>query len=146
MNDRADGALAALERRLARQRPLPPALRPRVLAAVNELLHNGGYRRESTVDYRTPIPFAAGAAIAVALSLLLALILPQSAMDARFQPASPWALFSLVERVRAADIEFDLAPTHAAQLAGGLPITPPDAGPVHVLRSIDSRCLLEGEL
>lgn len=146
MNDRADGSLAALERRLARQLPLPPALRSRVLAAVDDVLHDGVCYRQAASGFGTRTPFAAGAAIAVALSLLLALILSQSAMDARFQPASPWALFSLVERVRAADIEFDLAPTHAAQLAGGLPITPPDAGPVHVLRSIDSRCLLEGEL
>lgn len=146
MNDRADGSLAALERRLARQRPLPLALRPRVLAAVNDLLHDGGCRQEPIVDFSTPIPFAAGAAIALALLLLLAMILPQPALDTYFQSARLRPLPSLVERARAAGIEFDVPPAHTDQLAVGGPTTPSGACSIHILRSIDSRRLLEGEL
>ena len=146
MNHHADEPLTPLERRLARQRPLPPSLRPRVLAAVEDVLRDRGCRHETGGIFGARIPFAACATIAVALALLLALTLPQPTMNAHFQPAGLRPLPSLADRARAAGIEFDLAPAHVGQLAVDTPMMPTNAHPARVLRSIDSRRLLEGEL
>lgn len=145
MTDHADDAFVSLERKLAVQRPLPPSLRPRVLAAVDDLLRDGGCHRDARIDGERAV-FVAGTAFAVALVVLLALVLPQSGADARLQPVGPRPLPSLVERAQAAGVEFEPDSTHAGQLATGSPRPRHGGQPTPLLRSIDSRRLLEGEL
>ena len=142
-----DPELSAVERMLhnrAIQRP-PPALRSRVLTAVEEVLHDDRpMRRAEPAGGSEWLPV--GVLLATALSLLFVAMLSSAAASRRIGGTTERPLLSFAQRAEAAGIALDVIPSSAVQVASGLPRDtdiPRHRDPFHVL---DTRSFLQGDL
>ena len=127
-----------------RQAP-PPALRSRVLTAVEEVLHDDRpMRRAEPAGGSEWIPV--GVLLATALSLLIIAMLSSEAASRRVSTATDQPLLSFAQRAEAAGITLDVMPAPTVQLAVGQPYDtaiPRHREPFHVL---DTRSFLQGDL
>ena len=147
MNERFDRDTSAIERMLhdrTLQTP-PPELRTRVLAAVDDVLHDDRLirREEHGSEFQW---LAVGGLMATALSLLILATLSSEAASRRIGDTTEQPLLSFAQRAEAAGITLDVMPPPAVQLAGGLhhdTAVQRHREPFHVL---DTRSFLQGDL
>jgi len=147
MNKRFDRDTSAIEKLLhdrTRQSP-PPALRSRVLTAVDEVLHDDRLirREEHGSEFQW---LAVGGLMATALSLMILATLSSDADTRRIGGTTDRPLLSFAQRAEAAGITLDVMPPATVQLAGGLPhdtAIPRHRDTFHVL---DTRSFLQGDL
>ena len=147
MNTPFDPDTSAVEKLLhdrTRQAP-PPALRSRVLTAVEEVLHDDRpIRRAAPAGGSEWLPVAV--LLATALSLLIIVMLSSEAASRRIGGTNERPLLSFAQRAEAAGITLDVMPPSTVQLAGGLPhdtAGPRQRNTFHVL---DTRSFLQGDL
>jgi hypothetical protein len=144
---------SAVERMLhdrTRQTP-PPALRSRVLAAVDNVLPKKVPATKSgKAAQRHPPEYAdlvAGTFLmGMALSLLFVAMLSSAAASRRIGGPTERPLLSFAQRAEAAGITLDVMPPPAVQSAGGPPydtLIPRHRNTLHVL---DTRSFLQGDL
>ena len=153
MTSPVDPELSAVERMLhdrARQSP-PPALRSRVLAAVDNVLpkmvpatKSGKAAQRHSPEYAdlVAVTFLMG----TSLSLLIAAILSSEAASRSVSAATERPLLSFAQRAEAAGITLEVIPPSAVQLAVGQPYDtaiPRHRDTFHVL---DTRSFLQGDL
>ena len=143
MNTPFDSDTSAVEKLLhdrTRQAP-PPALRTRVLAAVDEVLPKKV--TVTTLDATwVPVTFF----MATVLLLLIIATLPSEAASRRIGGMTDQPLLSFAQRAEAAGISLDVMPPSTVQLAGGLPqdtAIPRHRDTFHVLAT---RSFLQGDL
>lgn len=133
--------------------PLPPGLRTRVLAAVDDVLPKmlpattSGHAAQPHPPEHTDV--VAGtflSLLATALSLLIIAILSSEAASRHIGRTTERPLLSFAERAEAAGITLDVMPPSTVQLAGGLPYD--TAIPHHrdTLHVLDTRSFLQGDL
>jgi hypothetical protein len=145
---------SAIERMLHDRTPQtpPPALRSRVLAAVDAVLPKKVPATKSgKAAQRHPPEYAdlvAGTFLmGIALSLLFVAMLSSAAASRRIGGTTERPLLSFAQRAEAAGITLDVMPPPAVQVAGGLPRTtlliPRHRDTLHVL---DTRSFLQGDL
>jgi hypothetical protein len=149
-----DPELSAVERMLhdrARQSP-PPALRSRVLAAVDEMLppkkvRGTIYGKAAQRHHPEYADLVAGTfLIGTALSVLIIAMLSSAAASRRIGGTTERPLLSFAQRAEAAGITLDVMPPSAVQLASGLPydtLIPRHRETLHVL---NTRSFLQGDL
>jgi hypothetical protein len=153
MNERFDRDTSAIERMLhdrTLQKP-PPALRTRVLAAVDNVLPKKvpatKYRNAAQQHPPQYADLVAGTfLIGTALSLLIIAILSSEAASRRIGDTNDRPLLSFAQRAEAAGITLDVMPPPAVQLAVGQPYdtaVPRHRDTFHVL---DTRSFLQGDL
>ena len=148
-----DPELSAVERMLhnrAGQSP-PPALRPRVLAAVDAVLP----KMVSATKYgqaAQPHPpeyadLVAGTFLTVtALSLLIIAMLSSEAASRRVSAAPERPLLSFAQRAEAAGITLDVIPPSSVELASGLPYDTDSPRHSESFHMLDTRSFLQGDL
>jgi len=148
-----DPELSAVERMLHDRTPQspPPTLRPRVLAAVDEVLPKtvpgtkyGQAAQPHPPEYADLVPGTV--LMGTALSVLIIAMLSSEAASRRVSAATDRPLLSFAQRAEAAGITLDVIPTSTGQLAGGLPrdtAIPRHRDTLHVL---DTRPFLQGDL
>jgi hypothetical protein len=151
-----DPELSAVERMLndrTRQAP-PPALRSRVLTAVEEVLRDDRTKKvpatkSGKAAQRHPPEYAdlvAGTFLmATALSLLFVAMLSSAAASRRIGDTTERPLLSFAQRAEAAGITLDVMPPPAVQVASDLPrdtAIPRHRKALHVL---DTRSFLQGD-
>jgi hypothetical protein len=144
---------SAIERMLHDRTPQtpPPALRSRVLAAVDAVLPKKVPATKSgKAAQRHPPEYAdlvAGTFLmGIALSLLFVAMLSSAAASRRIGGTTERPLLSFAQRAEAAGITLDVMPPPAVQVAGGLPydtLIPRHRDTLHVL---DTRSFLQGDL
>ena len=142
-----DPELSAIEKMLhdrTLQTP-SPALRSRVLASVDEVLHDDRLirRGEHGSEFQW---LAVGGLMATALSLLSLATLSSEVASRRIGGTTERPLLSFAQRAEAAGITLDVIPPSAVQVASGLPrdtAIPRHSEPFHVL---DTRSFLQGDL
>ena len=147
MNERFDRDTSAIERMLhdrTLQQP-PAALRTRVLAAVDAVLHDD--RPVRRLEPAGTFPWLVGGALmTTALSLVLVVTLSSELSRQRVGVTTDCPLLSFAQRAEAAGITLDVMPPPAVQLAVGQPYDtaiPRHREPFHVL---DTRSFLQGDL
>jgi hypothetical protein len=147
MNTPFDPETSAVEKMLhdRTQQTLSPALRSRVLTAVDEVLHDDRLirRGEHGSEFQW---LAVGGLMATALSLLILATLASEAASRRIGGTTEQPLLSFAQRAEAAGITLDVIPPSAVQVASGLPrdtAIPRHSEPFHVL---DTRSFLQGDL
>ena len=147
MNAPFDPETSAVEKMLhdrARQTP-SPALRSRVLTAVDEVLHDDRLTRRG--EHGSEFQWlAVGGLMATALSLLILATLASEAASRRIGGTTDQPLLSFAQRAEAAGITLDVMPPSTVQLAGGQhydTVIPRHSEPFHVL---DTRSFLQGDL
>jgi hypothetical protein len=147
MNTPFDPARSAVEQ-LLHDRTLqtpPPALRTRVLAAVDAVLHDD--RPVRRLEPAGTFPWLVGGALmTTALSLVLVVTLSSELSRQRVGATTDQPLLSFAQRAEAAGITLDVMPPPAVQLAVGQPYDtaiPRHREPFHVL---DTRSFLQGDL
>ena len=149
-----DPKLSAVERMLTDRtlQPPPPALRSRVLVAVNEVLAQktvpgtkyGQAAQPHTPEYADLVPGTV--LMGTALSLLIIAMLSSEVASRRIGGTTERPLLSFAQRAEAAGIALDVIPPSAVQLASDLPYDteiPRHRDPFHVL---DTRSFLQGDL
>ena len=147
MNTPFDPARSAVEQLLHDRTPQQPpaALRTRVLAAVDAVLHDD--QPVQRLEPAGTFPWLAGGALmTTALSLVLVVTLSSELSRQRVGAATDCPLLSFTQRAEAAGITLDVMPPSTVQLAGGLPRDtdiPRDHDTLHVL---DTRSFLQGDL
>ena len=147
MNTPFDPETSAVEKMLhdRTRQTLSPALRSRVLTAVDEVLHDDRLirRGEHGSEFQW---LAVGGLMATALSLLILATLASEAASRRIGGTTEQPLLSFAQRAEAAGITLDVIPPSAVQVASGLPrdtAIPRHSEPFHVL---DTRSFLQGDL
>ena len=147
MNTPFDPETSAVEKMLhdRTRQTLSPALRSRVLTAVDEVLHDDRLirRGEHGSEFQW---LAVGGLMATALSLLILATLSSDAASRRIGDTTEQPLLSFAQRAEAAGITLDVIPSSAVQVASGLPrdtAIPLHREPFHVL---DTRSFLQGDL
>ena len=148
-----DPELSAVERMLtdrARQSP-PPTLRPRVLAAVDDVLPKKvPATKFGQAAQRHPPEYAELVAgtwlMGTALSLLLVAMLSREATSRRVVAATDRPLLSFSQRAEAAGITLDVIPPSTDRLASVQPIDTSSPRHGHILHSLDTRFFLQGDL
>ena len=147
MNTPFDPETSAVEKMLhdRTRQTLSPALRSRVLTAVDEVLHDDRLirRGEHGSEFQW---LAVGGLMATALSLLILATLSSDAASRRIGDTTEQPLLSFAQRAEAAGIALDVIPSSAVQVASGLPrdtAIPRHREPFHVL---DTRSFLQGDL
>ena len=147
MNTPFDPETSAVEKMLhdRTRQTLSPALRSRVLTAVDEVLHDDRLirRGEHGSEFQW---LAVGGLMATALSLLILATLSSDAASRRIGDTTEQPLLSFAQRAEAAGITLDVIPSSAVQVASGLPrdtAIPRHREPFHVL---DTRSFLQGDL
>jgi hypothetical protein len=148
-----DHETAAIERLLAnrsRHTP-PPELRARVLAAVEKKVpatKSGEHGGKESPRYPDLVAGTVWALIATALSLLLLVTASWQAASHRTGLATDRPMLSFARRAEAAGITLDGEPAAIVRLAGGqTSVRDADvARPHDILRSIDARSFLQGDL
>ena len=147
MNSPFDPELSAVERMLtdrARQSP-SPALRSRVLTAVEEVLHDDRpMRRAEPAGGSEWIPV--GVLLATALSLLIIAMLSSKVASRRIGDTNDRPLLSFAQRAEAAGITLDVMPPPAVQLAVGQPYDTAIPRYRDTLHVLDTRSFLQGDL
>ena len=147
MNTPFDPETSAVEKMLhdRTRQTLSPALRSRVLTAVDEVLHDDRLirRGEHGSEFQW---LAVGGLMATALSLLILAMLSSEVASRGVSAATDRPLLSFAQRAEAAGIAIDVIPSSAVQVASGLPrdtAIPRHREPFHVL---DTRSFLQGDL
>jgi hypothetical protein len=153
MNERFERDTSAIER-LLHDRTLqtpPPALRTRVLTAVDAVLpkkvpatKSGKAAQQHSPDYADLV--AGTFLMGIALSLLFVAMLSIDAASRRVSVVTDQRLLSFAQRAEAAGITLDVMPPPAVQLAVGQPYDtaiPRHRDTFHVL---DTRSFLQGDL
>jgi len=152
-----DPELSAVERMLTDRtlQPPPPALRSRVLTAVEEVLRDDRVKKvpatkSGKAAQRHPPEYAdlvAGTFLmGTALLLLIIVMLSSEAASRRIGGTNERPLLSFAQRAEAAGITLDVISPSAVQLASDLPYDteiPRHRDPFHVL---DTRSFLQGDL
>ena len=140
---------SAIERMLhdRTRQAVPSALRTRVLAAVSDVLPKKvPATKYGKAAQRDPPEYADLVAGTFFLSLLLVATLPLAAALHHDGPTTNRHLLSFAQRAEAAGIALDMAGPSTTQLAGR-DVRIDDGGrPRDILRSIDARSFLQGEL
>jgi hypothetical protein len=147
MNTPFDPETSAVEKMLhdRTRQTLSPALRSRVLTAVDEVLHDDRLIRRgahgSEFQWLT-----VGGLMATALSLLILATLSSDAASRRIGDTTEQPLLSFAQRAEAAGITLDVLPSSAVQVASGLP-RDTDI-PLHreTFHMLDTRLFLQGDL
>jgi len=149
---------SAIERLLCERPPQTPspALRSRVLAAVEKTVNKTARattpgcvaeRPRAACSRAAAGTFLMGTALAllVAASLILAAS-PRAGLQRQLTPAGGPPLLSFARRAEASGLLLDRGPSFAARRTGDEPAA--TAGPRHraILRSIDARSFLQGDL
>ena len=147
MNTPFDPETSAVEKMLhdRTRQTLSPALRSRVLTAVDEVLHDDRLIRRGAHGSEFQW-LAVGGLMATALSLLILATLSSEAASRRVSAAPERPLLSFAQRAEAAGITLDVMPPSTVQLAGGLhhdTAIPRHRETFHVL---DTRSFLQGDL
>jgi hypothetical protein len=153
MNERFDRDMSAIERMLADRtlQPPPPALRTRVLTAVDNVLPKkvpgtkyGQAAQPHPPEYADLVPGTV--LMGTALSFLIIAILSSEAASRHIGDTTERPLLSFAKRAEAAGITLDVMPPSTVQLAGGLPYD--TAVPQHrdTLHVLDTRSFLQGDL
>jgi len=152
--DREPSAVERMLHDRTRQAP-PPALRSRVLTAVEEVLRDDRTKKvpatkSGKAAQQHPPEYAdlvAGTFLmSMALSLLFVAMLSSAAASRRIGGPTERPLLSFAQRAEAAGITLDVMPPPAVQMAGGLPydtLIPRHRNTLHVL---DTRSFLQGDL
>jgi hypothetical protein len=153
MNERFDRDMSAIERMLADRtlQPPPPALRTRVLTAVDNVLPKkvpgtkyGQAAQPHPPEYADLVPGTV--LMGTALSFLIIAMLSSEAASRHIGDTTERPLLSFAKRAEAAGITLDVMPPSTVQLAGGLPsdtAVPQHRDTLHVL---DTRSFLQGDL
>ena len=153
MSERFDRDTSAIERMLHDRTPQtpPPTLRPRVLAAVDNVLPKtvpattfGKAPQRHPPEYADLV--AGTFLMGMALSLLIIAMLSSEAASRRIGGMTEPPLLSFAQRAEAAGITLDVMPPATVQLAVGQPYdtaAPRHREPFHVL---DVRSFLQGDL
>lgn len=153
MNERFDRDTSALERMLhdrTLQSP-PPALRARVLTAVDNVLPKkvpgtkyGQAAQPHPPEYADLVPGTV--LMGTALSFLIIAMLSSEVASRHIGDTTERPLLSFTKRAEAAGITLDEMPPSTVQLAGGLPYD--TAIPHHrdTLHVLDTRSFLQGDL
>lgn len=148
--DRDTSAVEKLLHDRMRQAP-PPALRTRVLAAVDNVLpkkvpgtKSGKDAQRNYLEYADLVPgtFLMG----TALSLLVVAMLSSEAASRRIGVTTDQPLLSFAQRAEAAGITLDVTPPSTVQLAGGLPRDTDIPRHHDTLHVLDTRSFLQGDL
>jgi hypothetical protein len=153
MNERFDRDMSAIERMLADRtlQPPPPALRTRVLTAVDNVLPKkvpgtkyGQAAQPHPPEYADLVPGTV--LMGTALSFLIIAMLSSNAASRHIGDTTERPLLSFAKRAEAAGITLDVMPPSTVQLAGGLPYD--TAVPQHrdTLHVLDTRSFLQGDL
>jgi hypothetical protein len=129
----------------------PPALRSRVLAAVdNALLKKVPATNYGKAEQHHPPEYADLVAvtflIGTALSLLIIAILSGEVASRRIGTATERPLLSFAQRAEAAGITLDVTPPPAVQLAVGQPYDTAIPRPRDTFHVLDTRSFLQGDL
>ncbi len=152
-----DPELSAVERMLhdrARQSP-PPALRSRVLTAVEEVLRDDRTKKvpatkSGKAAQRHPPEYAdlvAGTVLmGTALLLLIIAMLSSEAALSRVSAATDQPLLSFAQRAEAAGIALDVMPPPAVQVASDLPYDTEIPRHNDTLHVFNTRSFLQGDL
>ena len=146
MSDEMDPSKSAIERMLHHRAPqMPsPALRTRVLTAVSEVLHDDRCVQPPQPAARVHW-LTVGGLVVTALSLLIVATLSWTAASRPVNSATDRPMLSFAQRAEAAGVTLDIAVPSVSYVAGHG--THDDgARPHDILRSIDSRRFLQGEL
>ena len=148
-----DPKLSAVERMLTDRtlQPPPPALRSRVLTAVDAVLPKkvpgtkyGQAAQPHPPEYADLVPgtFLMG----TALLLLIIVTLSSELSRQRVGTATDQPLLSFAQRAEAAGITLDVIPPSAVQLASGLPYDTEIPRHNDTLHVLNTRSFLQGDL
>jgi hypothetical protein len=152
---------SAVERMLHDRMPQtpPPALRSRVLTAVEEVLRDdrtkkvpatksGKAAQQHPPEYADLVAgtFLIGVLLATALSLLFVAMLSSAAASRRIGDTTERPLLSFAQRAEAAGITLDVMPPPAVQVVGGLQYDTPIPRHRNTLHVLDTRSFLQGDL
>ena len=153
MNERFERDTSAIER-LLHDRTLqtpPPALRTRVLTAVDAVLPKmvpgtkcGQAAQPHPPEYADLV--AGTFLMGTALPLLFVAMLSSAAASRRIGDTTERPLLSFAQRAEAAGITLDVMPPPAVQVAGGLPYDTPIPRHRNTLHVLDTRSFLQGDL
>ena len=152
-----DPELSAVERMLTDRtlQPPPPALRSRVLTAVEEVLRDDRTKKvPATKSGKAAQPhppeyadLVAGTFLmGTALSLLIIVMLSSEAASRRIGGTTERPLLSFAQRAEAAGITLDVMPPPTVQLAGGLPHDTEIPRHNDTLHVFNTRSFLQGDL
>jgi len=155
MSERIDPDTSAVERMLRgrTRQTLSPALRTRVLAAVDDVLVTKVPATPSGRDTRRHDPQDASSVavtffflLATALSLLIIVAVSSEAASRRIGDTTERPLLSFAQRAEAAGITLDVMPPSTVQLAGGMPDDTDIPRHRLTLHVLDTRSFLQGDL
>ena len=148
-----DPKLSAVERMLTDRtlQPPPPALRSRVLTAVDAVLPKtvpgtkyGQATQPHPPEYADLVPGTV--LMGAALSLLIIVMLSSEAASRRIGGTNERPLLSFAQRAEAAGITLDVIPPSAVQLASGLPYDTEIPRYNDTLHVLNTRSFLQGDL
>jgi hypothetical protein len=148
-----DPELSAVERMLSDRtlQPPPPALRSRVLAAIDNVLPKtvpgtkyGQAAQPHPPEYANLVPGTV--LMGTALSLLIIVMLSSEAASRRSGGTNERPLLSFAQRAEAAGITLDVIPPSAVQLASGLPYDSEIPRHNDTLHVLNTRSFLQGDL
>ena len=148
-----DPKLSAVERMLTDRtlQPPPPALRSRVLTAVDAVLPKtvpgtkyGQATQPHPPEYADLVPGTV--LMGAALSLLIIVMLSSEAASRRIGGTNERPLLSFAQRAEAAGITLDVIPPSAVQLASGLPYDTEIPRHNDTLHVLNTRSFLQGDL
>ena len=148
-----DPKLSAVERMLTDRtlQPPPPALRSRVLTAVDAVLpkkvpatKSGQAAQPHPPEYADLVPgtFLMG----TALSLLIIVMLASEVASRRIGGTTERPLLSFAQRAEAAGITLDVMPPPAVQVAVGQPYDTAIPRPRDTFHVLNTRSFLQGDL
>ena len=154
--DREPSAVERMLHDRTRQAP-PPALRSRVLTAVEEVLRDDRTKKKKVpatksgkAAQRHPPEYAdlvAGTFLmGTALLLLIIAMLSSEAASRRIGGTNERPLLSFAQRAEAAGITLDVIPPSAVQLASGLPYDTEIPRHNDTLHVLNTRSFLQGDL
>ena len=148
-----DPQLSTVERQLTDRtlQPPPPALRSRVLTAVDAVLPKtvpgtkyGQATQPHPPEYADLVPGTV--LMGTALSLLIIVMLSSEAASRRIGGTNERPLLSFAQRAEAAGITLDAMPPATMQLAGGLPYDTEIPRYNDTLHVLNTRSFLQGDL
>ena len=148
-----DPKLSAVERMLTDRtlQPPPPALRSRVLTAVDAVLPKtvpgtkyGQATQPHPPEYADLVPGTV--LMGAALLLLIIAMLSSEAASRRIGGTNERPLLSFAQRAEAAGITLDVIPPSAVQLASGLPYDTEIPRYNDTLHVLNTRSFLQGDL
>ena len=148
-----DPKLSAVERMLTDRtlQPPPPALRSRVLTAVDAVLpkkvpatKSGKAAQPHPPEYADLV--AGTFLMGTALLLLIIAMLSSEAASRRIGGTNERPLLSFAQRAEAAGITLDVIPPSAVQLASGLPYDTEIPRHNDTLHVLNTRSFLQGDL